>query len=134
MVEKDGASSTPRVLVADDDASTRVLIRAALESDGWTVEEAADGVRACESVERVQPDVVVMDVSMPNLDGFEACVRLRGVGSGSPVQAPGPGVHSHGQRRCGLVSSGRIREPIPSDPFLALLDRQTGCERPRSTR
>ena len=83
--DSDGASSTRTVLVADDDALTRVLIRAALESDGWTVEEAADGVRACESVERVQPDLVVMDVSMPNLDGFEACVRLRGVRSGRHI-------------------------------------------------
>ena len=68
-----GVSSKRTVLIADDDEPTRVLIRAALEPDGWTVEEAADGIGACESFERVQPDFVLLDVSMPNLNGFEAC-------------------------------------------------------------
>ena len=80
-----GASSKRTALVADDDEPTRVLIRVALEPDGWTVEEAADGVGACESVKRVQPDIVVMDVSMPNLNGFEACARLRTLLSGRHI-------------------------------------------------
>ena len=73
----DSTSSNRMVIVADDDATMRVLIRAALEQDGWTVEEVADGVRACEVAERVQPDIVLLDVGMPELDGFEACARLR---------------------------------------------------------
>ena len=46
------------------------------------MEEAADGLEACGSVERVQPDIVVLDVGMPNLDGFEACARLRTLRAG----------------------------------------------------
>ena len=80
-----GVSSKRTVLIADDDEPTRVLIRAALEPDGWTVEEAADGIGACESFERVQPDFVLLDVSMPNLNGFEACARLRTLRSGRHV-------------------------------------------------
>ena len=80
-----GSVSKRTVLVADDDEPTRVLLRAALEPDGWTVEEAADGLEACESVERVQPDIVVLDVSMPKLDGFEACVRLRTLRGGEHI-------------------------------------------------
>ena len=73
----DTVSSNRTVVVADDDAPTRSLIRAALEPDGWTVEEAVDGAHACELTERLQPDIVLLDVGMPELDGFEACARLR---------------------------------------------------------
>ena len=64
-------------VVADDDATTRILVRDALEQDDWVVEEAADGAAACDLVERLEPDVVVLDVGMPRLDGYEACARLR---------------------------------------------------------
>ncbi len=81
----DIASSSGTVVVADDDAATRLLIRAALEQDGWTVEEATDGAHACEAVQRVQPAIVLLDVSMPKLDGFEACARLRTLPSGRHI-------------------------------------------------
>ncbi len=81
----DGASASRTVLIADDDAPTRVLLRAALEPDGWTVEEAEDGAVACESVERIQPAIVLLDVGMPNLDGFEACARLRAMPRGRHI-------------------------------------------------
>ena len=85
-METNSAGSSHRtVVVADDDAPTRVLIRAALEPDGWTVVEASDGVEACESVERLRPDLVVLDVGMPNLDGLGACARLRAQRSGRHV-------------------------------------------------
>ena len=69
--------SNRAVLVADDHAPTRRLIRAALEPDGWIVEEAADGAQACELVLRLQPDIIMLDVEMPKIDGFQACARLR---------------------------------------------------------
>ena len=72
-----GVLAGPTVIVADDDEPTRVLIRAALEPDGWIVVEVGDGVTACEAVERGRPDFVLLDVGMPNLDGFETCARLR---------------------------------------------------------
>ena len=73
----DGASSQRTVLVADDDLTTRLVIRAALEQDNWVVEEAEDGARACEAVERLRPNIVLLDVGMPELDGFEVCAHLR---------------------------------------------------------
>ena len=85
MSEHADNSSNRTVLVADDDATTRLLIRAALEQDGWTVEEAVDGARACEAVERVQPDIVLLDVGMPALDGFETCAKLRTMAAGRHI-------------------------------------------------
>ncbi len=79
--ETDVAAPRRTVVVADDDATTRLLIRAALEQDGWTVEEAEDGARAYEAVERIQPNIVLLDVGMPELDGFDVCARLRTLSS-----------------------------------------------------
>ena len=71
------APSSQTVVVADDDTTTRILVRDALEEDGWIVEEANDGAAACEMVERLEPAIVVLDVGMPKLDGYQACARLR---------------------------------------------------------
>ena len=65
------------MVVADDDVNTRLFIRTALEADGWTVHEAVDGAEACDVVERVEPNAVLLDVGMPKMGGFEACTRLR---------------------------------------------------------
>ena len=73
------------VLIADDDEGLRVMIRAALEQDGWTVEEARDGISACAAFEHIQPDIVLLDVSMPHLDGIGACAKLRTLRGGNRV-------------------------------------------------
>ena len=73
------------VLVVDDDATLRRIIRGALEKDGWAVEEAEDGADACEAAERLQPGVVLLDVEMPELDGFDACAKLRTLPGGDQL-------------------------------------------------
>jgi putative two-component system response regulator len=67
-----------RVLVADDTESVRTLFRKLLLADGHDVISAADGAEALDLVQRHQPDVVLMDVGMPSLDGLEVCRRLKG--------------------------------------------------------
>lgn len=75
------ATQTParplRVLVADDSDSARALLKALLEHMGHTVHEARDGVEAVEVCRGAAPDVVLMDVTMPRLDGFGALARIR---------------------------------------------------------
>ena len=83
MFEKSDISPPRRTaLVADDDEGLRLLVRLALEDSGWVVEEAEDGASACRAVERLHPDIVLLDVEMPELDGFEACARLRSLPGG----------------------------------------------------
>ncbi len=70
----------PSVLVVDDDAHVREVARYALARAGHTVEIANDGVVAYERVQRGGIDLVVLDVLMPELDGFALCRRLRANG------------------------------------------------------
>lgn len=70
-------NATPTALVVDDDASIRRLCRAMLEKEGWCVHEAADGAVAVASAKAHLPDVIIMDVLMPKLDGLEATRLLR---------------------------------------------------------
>ena len=71
------AEGDPLVLVVDDDRGTRTALRHALQKGGFRTEEAADGVEALALLSRIKPDVVLMDASMPELDGFSACARLK---------------------------------------------------------
>jgi two-component system, cell cycle response regulator DivK len=68
----------PTVLVVDDNADTRVVVRWKLERWGCRVLEAADGSEAYESVVESRPDLVLMDLSMPRVDGYDAIRQIRG--------------------------------------------------------
>jgi signal transduction histidine kinase/DNA-binding response OmpR family regulator len=74
----------PVLLVEDDDA-TREVIRRALENDGWLVSEARNGRDALGSLQRSVPDLVVLDLVMPEMDGFEFVSRLRRTEAGRRV-------------------------------------------------
>lgn len=66
-----------RVLVVDDDEFIRRLIGINLELEGFEVHQAADGEEALRQASQVRPDVMVLDVMMPRLDGIEVARRLR---------------------------------------------------------
>jgi|ERR687891_1533118 DNA-binding response OmpR family regulator len=66
-----------RVLVVDDSAVVRRLVTARLEADGHEVVEASDGMAGLEAALADPPNLVVLDRSMPRMDGFEVCTRLR---------------------------------------------------------
>jgi diguanylate cyclase (GGDEF)-like protein len=73
------------VLVVDDDRSTRSALRYALQRSGFSVEEAVDGAKALALVERIRPDVILMDAMMPEMDGFAACARLQETPRGKDI-------------------------------------------------
>ena len=67
-----------QVLVVDDDAKTRDMLRRTLQKAGWTVAEAASGCEAIEALEHAKPALVLLDLMMPGMDGFEVLERLHG--------------------------------------------------------
>ena len=72
------ASSTPfTVLIADDDRINRMVLHAMLQKDGHTVYVAENGQEAVTLFEQHQPDLVLMDVMMPYMDGYEATSRIK---------------------------------------------------------
>jgi two-component system response regulator MprA len=75
----------PRVLVVDDDRAVRESLRRSLEFNGYDVSLAADGAEALAGIAATAPDVVVMDVMMPRLDGLETTRALRTAGNDLPI-------------------------------------------------
>ena len=69
--------SRPSVLVVDDELDVRTLIRLLLERAGFEVTEAANGREALRRLHQARPDLVVLDVSMPELDGWQTLERIR---------------------------------------------------------
>jgi two-component system response regulator MprA len=74
-----------KILVVDDDAAVRESLRRALQLEAYDVELATDGLDALERLERNGVDAVVLDVSMPKLDGLEVARRLRRDGNRLPI-------------------------------------------------
>jgi two-component system cell cycle response regulator DivK len=66
-----------RILIADDRVEGRELVRAILEKDGYEVYEAGDGLEAVDQARRIRPDLVILDLHMPGLDGFGTVALLR---------------------------------------------------------
>jgi two-component system response regulator MprA len=80
-----GPAPRPRVLVVDDDKAVRESLRRSLEFNGYDVSLASDGAEALAGIASTDPDVVVMDVMMPRLDGLEATKALRKAGNDLPI-------------------------------------------------
>jgi two-component system, OmpR family, response regulator MprA len=76
---------TERVLVVDDDHSLRRMLERSLLAEGFAVQAVADGGAALAAIERSAPDLVVLDVGLPGMDGLAVCRRLRDKGFGLPV-------------------------------------------------
>lgn len=73
------------ILVVDDEEINRIFVREALEQVGFHVCEASNGVHALEQFSRQRPDLIIMDVMMPEMDGFSTCAQLRESSKGNRV-------------------------------------------------
>ncbi|MEO7429490.1 MAG: response regulator transcription factor [Acidimicrobiales bacterium] len=80
-----GTMAGERLLLVDDEDNLRSMLEAALRHSGFDVHPVADGRSAIEAVPEVRPDLIVLDVMLPDLDGFDVCKRLRSSGDRTPV-------------------------------------------------
>ncbi len=84
-MENNTNNKKPHVLIAEDDMMLRILIRKSLEQAGFEVIEAEDGQEAVELFKAAQPDIILLDVMMPKLDGYEACKKIRQLPHGQQI-------------------------------------------------
>ncbi|MCX6692496.1 MAG: response regulator, partial [Methanoregula sp.] len=75
----------PLALVVDDDTMSRTLVREILEQAGFMVEESINGAKALEAIGNLNPDIIILDVMMPVLDGYSTCTEIRRLPAGNMV-------------------------------------------------
>lgn len=85
MSHTDAQRNHPMVLVVDDDPTLRFLAHASLEDAGFAVQKAENGSQALAALTQVPPDIVLLDVSMPEMDGFTTCNALRQMPAGDCI-------------------------------------------------
>ncbi len=85
MPESVELNKTLKILVCDDDPMVRLLARECIEAEGMLVLEAEDGLEAISAYKEHQPDLIFLDVDMPELDGLQACEQIRALPHGDSV-------------------------------------------------
>jgi two-component system, OmpR family, KDP operon response regulator KdpE len=80
-----GKAAPLKVLVVDDEPAIRRFLRTSLTAQGYLVSEAENGATALEQLRRSAPEILVLDLGLPDIDGFDIIERLRGQGSAIPI-------------------------------------------------
>jgi DNA-binding response OmpR family regulator len=81
----EAGSSARTVMIIEDDAEIRGIVKTLLATEGYTVEESDDGRDAVERVFLVKPDLILVDLKLPGLDGAEVCKRIRAGRMNTPI-------------------------------------------------
>ena len=113
------------VLVAEDDAPTRGFLVAALTDEGCLVSVATDGNAALERCAEVKPDIVVLDLSMPIVDGFEF-LRRRGADCFAPVIAVSAAFRR--EQLAGLPVAAFVAKPFDLHVLIGVIARSLGAD------
>ena len=122
MIEK-GRGKTKWILLAEDDPTNQFVTKMTLEKNGFTVICANNGIEACRELEIHPFDLVLMDVSMPEMDGFEATRKIRAY-LNSTAQVPIIALTAHNlnevQKKClGAGMDDYLSKPIKGCDLIA---------------
>jgi CheY-like chemotaxis protein len=125
-----GAPRTTTILVVDDNDDTRGLLRALLERGAHRIVEAEDGEEALALIGRVPPDLIVLDVNLPGIDGPEVCRRVK-TGAATravPVVMLTAAIEEEDRRRClAAGADGYLTKPFSPLALLDLLEAHLGA-------
>lgn len=115
-----------RVLVVDDSATSRRSIADALQAAGYDVSTAADGAEALRACSEVQPHLVVLDIVLPKMNGYQVCRRLKKLGGSRNVVVVMVSAKTEAaDRYWGLKqgADGYLTKPLSPEELLACVDR-----------
>lgn len=115
--------SAPRVLHIEDDPANRLLVRKILAGAGFEVVDAADGLEGVRMARAERPDLVLVDLNIPGLDGYEVTLRLRG--DPNLRQVPIVAITAEGDRSTSLAvgCDGFIQKPINARTFASSIEK-----------
>lgn len=123
------AGARRKVLVADDDAGHRALMREILEPEGLVVLEAADGLECLARAAADRPDLLLLDIAMPGLSGWEVAKRLREAGHAGPIAMMSANVHEISPiRGDDAPHDAIIAKPFDLRDFLERVTKLLGLE------
>ena len=101
------------ILYIEDNPENRLLVKRVLEAEGYKIVEAETGMEGLAKAEKMQPDLILMDINLPELDGYELTRRLKHMKHLSGVPKPTSAHPSSRQKRSGSRSGGRKLHPCP---------------------
>jgi len=115
-----------KVLVADDKATSRELIRTVLEICGYEIAEACDGIEALRYARELKPDLIILDLHMPGVDGFGVLAELRrdATFAATPIMAlTASAMQGDRERAIAAGFDSYVSKPIPLPALRAEVER-----------
>lgn len=123
-------SNSPKILHIEDNFENRVLVRRILQANKFEVVEAEDATQALEILKTFQPDLILMDMNMPDIDGYTLTQQLRGYPQfeKTPILAITANVmKGDREKSLGAGCNGYIDKPIDIDKFIDKLNEFLKC-------
>jgi CheY-like chemotaxis protein len=121
-----------RVLLIEDNADARQSLRTLLEHEGYRVDEMGDGARGLAQAEATEPDIVLVDIGLPGLDGYEVARRIRARRGAGPVLIAITGYGQADDRRRSLEAGfdAHLTKPVAPGQLVDVLAALTGPRPP----
>src|SRR4030081_2388720 len=115
-------ASRTSILVIDDDRRYRDLIQMNLQRQGYRVVLAADGLSGLNAAERERPQLVILDLMLPDLDGYEVCRRIREYSDVSIIMLTAKAEEVHKVRGLKLGADDYVTKPFGAEELLARVE------------